>query len=139
MSFYFLEINWLSVIIATLVYSAFSGNWHKPFAFGKPWEKAMGFQRPDNWKESAIYFVVPSISCFCTCLTLALLMQNIKISSFVSSVTLGLITGIGIASSVTFTNAVIPTMKKPLLFGLITGSAHVFGITLASITLYFLN
>ena len=57
------EINWLAVIIATIIYSAFSGIWHKQFAFGKKWEEAMGFQRPKDWKETTIYYVVPSISC----------------------------------------------------------------------------
>ena len=52
------DINWLAVIVATIAYSAFSGIWHRQFSFGKKWENAMGFSRPENWKETTIYFIV---------------------------------------------------------------------------------
>ena len=29
------DINWLAVIVATIAYSAFSGIWHRQFAFGE--------------------------------------------------------------------------------------------------------
>ena len=48
----------LAVIVATIAYSAFSGIWHRQFSFGKKWENAMGFSRPEDWKETTIYFVV---------------------------------------------------------------------------------
>jgi hypothetical protein len=64
------EINWLAIALATVVYCAFSGIWHRQFVFGKKWENAMGFQRPENWKETKIYFVVPFFSCLITTLVL---------------------------------------------------------------------
>ncbi len=33
----------------------------------------MGFNRPENWKETTIYFVVPSISCLTTSIVIAIL------------------------------------------------------------------
>ena len=133
------EINWLSVIAATIVYSAFSGIWHKQFAFGKKWEDALGFSRPEQWKETTIYYVVPTISCLTTSLAIAVFSRLLNVSTFSDALILGLISGIGFASAVTFTNAVIPIMKKPLVFGLITGTAHAIGITLASVVIYSLS
>ncbi len=130
------DINWLAVIVATIAYSAFSGIWHRQFAFGKKWENAMGFNRPENWKETTIYFIVPSISCFTTSIVIAVLINLLNVSSFKDALILGLLTGIGFATAVTFTNAVIPTMKKPLVFGAITGTAHALGITLVSLIIY---
>ncbi|NOU20020.1 MAG: DUF1761 domain-containing protein [Bacteroidales bacterium] len=130
------DINWLAVLVATIAYSAFSGIWHKQFAFGKKWENAMGFNRPENWKETAIYFVVPSISCLTTSSVIAILLNLINVTTFKGALTLGLLSGIGFATAVTFTNAVIPTMKKPLVFGAITGTAHAIGITLVTIIIY---
>lgn len=130
------DINWLAVAVATIAYSAFSGIWHRQFAFGKKWETAMGFNRPENWKETTIYFIVPSISCLTTSTVVAILINLLNVNSFNDAITLGLLTGIGFATAVTFTNAVIPTMKKPLVFGAITGTAHAFGITIASIIIY---
>jgi len=130
------EINWLAVIIATIIYSAFSGIWHKQFAFGKKWEEAMGFQRPKDWKETTIYYVVPSISCLITSSSIAILLKLLKVATYSDALILGLLTGIGFATAVTFTNAVIPTMKKPLIFGAITGTAHAISITLVAIIIY---
>jgi hypothetical protein len=136
MSTVFTQINWLAVLAAMAAYSAFSGNWHKQFAFGKQWEDAMGFVRPENWKETMIYYIVPSISCFTTSVAIAILIILTNISTLGETVLLGLITGIGFATAVTFTNAVIPTMKKPLVFGAITGTAHALGITLAAVIIF---
>ncbi|WP_194777635.1 DUF1761 domain-containing protein [Pararhodonellum marinum] len=130
------DLNWGAVMVATIAYAAFSGIWHRPFAFGKKWENAMGFNRPENWKETTIYFIVPSIACFTTSVAIAILINLLNVNSWNGAFTLGLLTGIGFAMAVTFTNAVIPTMKKPLVFGAITGSAHALGITIATLIIY---
>lgn len=130
------EINWIAIAIATVVYCAFSGIWHRQFAFGKIWEKAMGFQRPENWKETTIYFVVPFFSCLITTIAVAVLVNICNPNSISEATALGLLLGIGFATAVTFTNAVIPTMKQPLVFGAITGTAHAIGIILVTIIIY---
>ena len=130
------ELNWLGILIGTVVYSAFSGIWHRQFAFGKKWENAMGFERPKDWKETNIYFIVPLIGCFVASLAIALLHNWIGILGIKSAILLGLTVGLGIGTTTTFTNAVIPTMNKPLAFGLITGTAHAISLTLVSIIIY---
>lgn len=32
------QINWLAVIVATIVYFALGALWYSPVAFGKPWQ-----------------------------------------------------------------------------------------------------
>ncbi len=120
MSISILDINWLAVAVATVAYCAFSGLWHRQFAFGKKWEEAMGFIRPVNWKETIIYFVVRFFSCLITTIVISILIELVKVNSFREATILGLMAGIGFATAVTFTNAVIPTMKKPLVYGAIT-------------------
>ena len=85
----------------------------------------MGFSRPENWKETTIYFIEPSISCLTTSIVIAILINLLNVNSFNDTLTLGLLTGIGFATAVTFTNAVIPTMKRPLVFAAITGTAPI--------------
>ena len=136
MNLSFSEINWLGVVIATLTYSAFSGMWHRQFAFGKQWVKAMGFERPDQWKETNIYYIIPLIGCFVASVSIGLLNYHLRINSLSSAIFLGLTVGIGIALTTTFTNAVIPIMKKPTTFALITGTAHVISLTLVSVLIY---
>jgi Protein of unknown function (DUF1761) len=130
---------WLAVGMATIGYSAFSGIWHRQFVFGKKWEEAMGFNRPKEWKETTIYYVVPTLSCFTTSLTMTIILNLTGAKTLHETLTVALLIGVGFAMAVTFTNAVIPTMKKPLMFGLITGVAHVFGIVVVSLVLYILT
>jgi hypothetical protein len=130
------ELNWLSIIVGTIAYCAFCGIWHRQFAFGKKWEDAMGFKRPDNWKETNIYYIVPLIACFVTTVAIAILLKLTNTNSFPEALLLGLLLGIGLAMAVVFTTAVIPTMKKPLTFGAITGTAQAIGITLVTLIVY---
>jgi hypothetical protein len=134
-----IDIDWLAVILATIIYSAFCGIWHKQFAFGKKWEQAMGFVRPENWKESSIYYVVPLLACFVTTVAIAILLNLFSIYTLLDALFLGLFLGLGFASPIVFTVGTIPTMKKPLVFGAITGLAQAFGITLVTAILFILT
>lgn len=96
----------------------------------------MGFKRPENWKETNIYYIVPLISCFITTLAISVLLKLTNANSYTGALTVGLIAGIGFAMAIVFTTAVIPTMKKPLTFGAITGTAQALGITLVTIIIY---
>ena len=133
------NLNWLAVVAATIAYSAFSGMWHRQFAFGKKWEAAMGFKRTENWKETGIYYTVPLLACFTTSVVVAVLQKLVYINSVSSAFTFGITLGIGFGLAITFTNAVIPTMKKPLVFGAITGTAHAFAISLVAVIIYVIN
>lgn len=136
MSISLAEIDWLAVSVGTIAYSAFCGIWHRQFAFGKKWEKAMGFNRPKNWKETNIYYVVPLISCFVTTVVISILLQLTNVNSYSDVLILGLLTGAGFATSIVFTTAVIPTIKRPLVFGAITGTAQGIGITIVTLIVY---
>ena len=130
------EINWLAVVIGTIAYCAFCGIWHRQFAFGKKWDEAMGFKRPDNWKPTNIYYVVPLIACFITTLSIAVLLKLTNTNSFAEALHIGIIAGIGFAMAIVFTTAVIPIMKKPLVFGAITGTAQALGIIIVTMIVY---
>lgn len=96
----------------------------------------MGFNRPKNWRETNIYYIIPFFSCLTTTMAVAILQNFANIVSLKNALILGVTIGIGFGMTITFTNATIPIMKKPLVFGIITGSAHTIGITLASIIVY---
>ncbi len=130
------ELNWLAIVVGTIFYCAFCGIWHRQFAFGKKWEEAMGFERPKDWKETNIYYVVPLIACLITTVVIAILLNLTNTSSYNDALKLGLLIGFGIAIAVVFTASVIPIMKKPLAFGAITGTAQALGITLTTMIIY---
>lgn len=130
------ELNWLAIAVGTIFYCAFCGIWHRQFAFGKKWEEAMGFERPKDWKETNIYYVVPLIACLITTVVIAILLNLTNPSSYNDALKLGLLIGFGIAMAVVFTASVIPIIKKPLAFGAITGTAQALGITLTTLIIY---
>lgn len=103
------------------------------------WEKvgtSNGFDRPENWKETNIYYVVPLIACFITTIVISILLKLTNVNSYTDALTLGLLTGVGFATAIVFTTAVIPIMKKPIVFGAITGTAQALGITIVTIIIY---
>lgn len=131
-----IKINWLGVIFSTVFFSFFCGMWHRQFAFGKKWEQAMGFTRPLGWKDPVLYYVVPLIASLVISIVLAFLQQVTHIIDIYGAITIGVVVGVGIAMPVIFITACIPTIKKPLVFGLITGSAQAIGVILASCILF---
>lgn len=134
-----METNWLAVTIGTLVYAAFCGMWHRQFAFGKKWEEAIGFQRPQKWKEPYMYYVIPLLSCFITTIAISVLLNCTNTTSGTEALVLGFLTGVGFAMAIVFTAAQIPVIKKPLMFGLITGTAQALGILIDTILVYYIS
>jgi len=130
------HFDWLGVCLGTLLYTVFSGMWHRQFAFGKKWDLAMGFDRPEGWKESNIYYVVPFLGCLISSFAVGILHYWINVPSLMAALEIGMVVGVGIGATVTFTNAVIPIMKRPVLFGLITGTAHAFSLMLVSVVIF---
>ncbi len=100
---------------------------------GKP---QWGLNYQEGWKEINIYYIVPLIGCFLASIAIALLHNWIGISNLKSAVLLCVTVGLGIVTTVTFTNAVIPIMNKPTTFGLIIGTAHATSLTLVSILIH---
>jgi hypothetical protein len=133
------DINWLAVVIATLAYFLFCGLWYSPIAFRKYWDEALGFVRPDKWKTTAIYFVVPLAGCLLASIAVAILTKALHISSLSDAITFGIVIGIGFSAAVSFVNAVTPKMAKPLLYGLVTGAGHLIGIIIVSVIIYEMN
>ncbi len=133
------DINWLAVAAGTIAYSAFCGIWHRQFAFGRKWEQAMGFDRPKDWKETNIYYIVPLFSCFVTTVAISIMLKLTNVNSYSDALKLGLLTGAGFATAIVYTTAIIPTMKKPLVFGAITGTAQGLGVALVTLIVFALS
>ncbi len=131
-----ISVDWLDVLLATFVYIFFCGFWQRPFVFGKKWTTAMGFERPDGWKETPIYYTIPVTGFFFVCLTLATINSIIRIDHIEEAGFLGLAVGVGFLCPVTMVNAVVPVFGRPLEVGLITASAHLVADVLASLVIY---
>jgi hypothetical protein len=129
-------INWLAVLVGTVVYFMLGGLWFAPFAFQKLWDKGLGFKRPAVWKPGPKYYVVPLLGCLIVTIATALLLHALKVQSLADALTLGLVTSVGYAAATTGVMAVAPTTPKPGIVAAVVGSYHVAGIVTVSAILF---
>lgn len=130
------NINWLAVIVAGIVYYMLGGFWFSAAAFQKVWDKAIGFDRPKDWKPTPIYYTTPLIGCLLSSVAVAILSKALGIISLTDALTLGLIAGVGFAAAITYTNAITPKTPRPLLFGALVGVYHAIGVMLVAAIVY---
>lgn len=132
------DINWLAVAAAAVAYYVLGGLWFTPL-FGRAWDRSVGFQRPPKHKFPPIYYVAPLIGSIVATIATAVLSYALEIEQLSEAALLGLVVGVGYAAAVSFTNAVSPSMKHPLLFAAVTGSYHAAGLILASVIIALLK
>lgn len=130
------QFNWLAIIVSTIVYFMIGALWYAPFTFGRLWDKALGFDRPENWKFGPLYYVGPLVGSLVATLATATLIYALEIATVGEAITLGLVGGVGYAGVASGVNAITPKIPKPLLFGAITGTYHMLCITLVALLLY---
>jgi len=129
------SLNWLAIILATAAYFILGGFWFAPFLFGKLWHKAIGFEKPKNWKPSVRYYIGPLIGAFVITIVTAILLKRLSIDTYVDAISLGFLIGAGYAGSVSIINAITPKTPQPFVQGIIVGAYHTLSIILVSIIL----
>ncbi len=129
-------MNWLAILTAGIAYYLLGGIWFSPRIFGKQWDKAIGFDRPDKWKPGAIFYVGPLIGCLIAALATALLIAYAQPQTFLHAVLIGVILGFGYGGTITGVNAISSSMSRPGLFTIVTGGYHVIGLVLCTVIIY---
>ncbi|MCI0747398.1 MAG: DUF1761 domain-containing protein [Verrucomicrobia subdivision 3 bacterium] len=132
----FASLNWLSILGATLLYYMLGALWFSPVAFGRFYDKALGFERPPRWRPGAEFYLGPLVGCFLSAVATAILLHATGCSSQRDAAILGLVAGLGYAGAVSGVNAITPKTPKPFLYGAVTGLYHTVGITIVAITEY---
>ncbi len=129
------ELNWLAIILATLVYFVLGAIWFTPL-FGKAYDRALDSKRAKNQKWPALYYIGPFLSALITTIATAVLLYSLNIGQISDALCLGLIVGVGYAMSISFNNAINPKTPRPLLYGAVTGGYHVVGIVIMAAILF---
>ncbi len=91
--FTFEGINWLAVLVSTVVGFMIGGLWYGPL-FGKAWLKAVG-KTEEDLTGGAAPFVISFFTSAATAIVLALLVNALGLTTAGEGVTLGLAVGIG--------------------------------------------
>lgn len=128
------SVNWLAVVIGTLVYFALGALWFAPVTpIGRAWMKAAAYESPTSGTSSTnLFYVIPLVTCLVMVTALALLAAAIGVEGIGEGITLGLVAGIGLAVPLLFTTAAFEFAKpQPFTWGLIDASYHAVGLTIA--------
>ena len=127
-------VNWLAIIIGTVVYFLLGAVWFAPVTpLGKAWVKAAAYESPTAGTLSTnAFYVIPLVTCLVMVTALALLASAIGVGDLGGGITLGLVVGIGIAVPLLLTTAAFEFQKpQPFTWGLIDASYHVVGLAIA--------
>ncbi len=127
-------VNWLAVVIGTVVYFLLGAVWFAPQTpIGRAWMKAAAYESPTSGTMSTnLFYAIPIVTCLVMVTTLALLAAALGVEGLGEGLTLGLVVGIGFALPLLITTAAFEFQKpQPFTWGLIDASYHVVGLVIA--------
>ena len=128
------NVNWLSVLAASVVLSMLGALWFMAL-FGKPYAIALGRTDLKNQKPSPLFIVGPFLCGAVVTVTNAVLMRALTVTSYAHALMFGAVIGFGYLASTTVNVAINPNIPRPLLYGLIGGGYFFIGSLLSCVIL----
>jgi Protein of unknown function (DUF1761) len=128
------DLNWLAVIVATVLYFALAGPWFAEATLGPAWRRSIGWDKAPGQRLGPAYYIGPLATCLVAVTAIATLADATGSTSVTEGIALGLVVGVGIVSAILFvTGALDPTRARPAAwFGIMAGY-HVLGLVIASV------
>jgi hypothetical protein len=130
------SINWLAVVIATVIYFGLGAVWFAPQTpIGRAWVASSGYETPTGGTASTnAYYIVPAATSLVMVIATALLARATGTDTLGEGVVLGLVVGIGYALPILITTAAFEfTKPRQWTWGVIDASYHVVGLLIAAI------
>jgi hypothetical protein len=131
-------INWVGVIVATVVYFGLGAVMFAPFTpIGRAWVAASGYQSPTAGVSSGnAFYIVPALTSLVSVVATALLARATGTDTLGEGVTLGLVVGIGYAAVILLNTAAFEFAKpNRWMWGAIDATYHAVGLLLAAVIL----
>ena len=129
-------VNWLAVVVATVVYFALGALWYAPQIFGKAWQRSMGWEMPAGQRPSPAIYIGPLVGALVTTLAVASLAAATETNAVGEGIVLAIFVGFGIAVAVLFVTAVFEATKPDRwTWFAITAGYHFTGLLIASIVI----
>ena len=135
MSFDLSTINWLAVIVGTVIYFALGALWYSPVLFAKPWQRSIGWDAAKTPPEqNPMTYVVPFIAYLGMAIAMALLAAATGSDTFGEGIVLGLVVGIGFATMHSVVDATFdPNRPQPWTWFAITASYNLIGLLIVAV------
>lgn len=128
------DLNWLAVLVATVVFFALGGLWYSNLLFGKIWSRAVGWEMDGDEKPPVTIYLMPLVTCFVTSVAVAMLAKGTGTDTVGEAIALGVVTGLGVAAmALLVTGFFDPKKPQPMAWVAITAGYHVLGILAVSV------
>ncbi len=127
------HLNWISVLVAFVVYFILGALWFTLF-FSKPYKISLGKEN-EVLPNKPIFIVGPALCSLVITLATAVLMSALHIETIDAAIEFALIVGVGYLVANTVNIAINPNIPKPILYGIISGAYHLLGILIVSVIL----
>lgn len=130
------DLNWFAVIVASIVYFGLGGLWYAEFAFGKAWQKAMGWDGASGGGTGPAVYAVPLATCFVATLASAMIAQATGTDTIGEGIVLAIVVGILLCGAVLAITGLFDTTKPSrTTFVAISAGYHFVGLLLACVIL----
>ncbi len=131
----FSSVSWLGVIVAFVPYFMLGGLWFTVF-FKTPYAISLGKEGKMPEKPAPIFIVGPALCSLVITIASALLLSILSIDSYVDTIGLAMLVGIGYLVANTMNIAINPNIPKPILYGIISSAYHLVGILIVFLILF---
>lgn len=128
------SIHWLSVFLAFIAYFTLGPLWFV-FLFPKQYSAALGKVADPSQKVGPIFIIGPMVCTLIVTLSSAVLLSALHLASVYDALQFAVVLGLGILCANTFNIAINPNIPRPLYYGLIVGSYHIVGFSIATFIL----
>ncbi len=89
------ELNWLAILVATIVWFAFAAGWYSVPAMSKAWQRAAKIEQPDGGGPVASLLIVTFVLHFITTIVIGLIVKAVGADSVGDGLALGAALGVG--------------------------------------------
>jgi hypothetical protein len=127
------ELNWLAVIVATVVYFALGALWYAPPVFGNAWMKAAGIVMQEGQRPGPAIYFTPLAAGFISVIATAMLAEATGSDTFGEGIVLGLVVGIGFAVMTTAVEATFGNRPQPGPWFVINGAYQLLGLVISAV------
>lgn len=132
---FFSNINWLAVIVAGLTFFMLGALWYSKILFAPKWiaYQKIDVNNPEGKKGMVGIMIGSLIMMVVVSIALAILAERLQLNTWMSGLKLGLLTGLGFAT--TGISISYLYTKKPMGLHFIDGGYHVVGHIIVAIIL----
>ena len=128
------QLNWVAIIVGAVAYFALGAAWFTPALFGRPWQRAIGWDESREAQTSPAVYALPALFYLISAIATGMLARATGSDTFGEGIVLGLVVAIGYALMVNMTDAIFdPNKPQPMVWFLITGAYHLVGLLIVAV------